>query len=69
MTILAPLLPEWRQTIVDAPPMNAWFMGRYGGDEEMPTYIFAGYCISVRMVENQLNVVQHTTGLPAEWRP
>jgi hypothetical protein len=69
MTILDPRLPEWRQTILEMPPLEQWFMGRYPGGEVMPTYILPGVCLSVRMKENELNVCQHTKGLPPEWRP
>jgi hypothetical protein len=58
----------WHRTILSMPPMGVWFMGRYAGAEVMPTYLFPGICISCRVVENEMKVIQHPA-LPPEWRP
>ncbi len=64
------LEPTWLLTSMVQPPSDEWFFGRYVGGEVMPTYIIAGItCISVRVAENEIKIVQHTLALPAEWRP
>jgi hypothetical protein len=61
--------PRWHLTDVFPPPHGIWFFGRYTNGI-MPTYIFIdGPCVSIRVEERDIKVIQHTLDLPPEWRP
>lgn len=62
--------PGWLLTSLFPPLFDRWIMGQYGpSNEVMPTWIDINRCMSVRLVDGNLQLCLHTTGLPHHWRP